>query len=155
MSKYTRNNLVAAITAFAVGAVYIDRQTTNLADPTQWPAAPASGDQIQIGVIPAGHVLVPHLSLIRVPELDSNASATGKFKLGTDAANTAVAVEQNAGGDIVLSGEDLVLTGTVGSQTDDTPIYLTLSAALATKVTTGKIVADLAIRSYRQDIDAA
>lgn len=153
MSKYTRNNLVAAITAFAVGAVYLDRQTTTLNDASQWPAAPASGDQIQIGVIPAGHVLVPHLSLFQVPELDSNASPTGKFKLGTDANATAIAAEQNGGGPLVLSGEDLVLTGTVGSQTDDTPVFLTLSAALATKATTGAIVADLAIRAFRQGVD--
>lgn len=153
MAKYTRSNLVAAITAFAVGAVYVDQQVTDLAQSSDFPAAALNADQIQIGIIPAGHVLVPQLTLLQVPQLDTNVSATGKYKIGTDASVAAVAAEQNGGAAVTLFGKDLVLTGTVGSPTDDTPIYLTLSAAIATQAATGKIVANLAMRAYRQGID--
>lgn len=153
MSQFTRNNLVAAITAFAVGAVYTDTQITDLSQRTDFPAAAANGDQIQIGIIPAGHVLVPQLSLLQVPQLDSNGAATGKYKIGTADAIAAVAAEQNGSAAVSLFGEDFVLTGTVGSPTDDTPIFLSLSAAIATQAAAGKIVFQPAIRAWRTGID--
>lgn len=154
MTMTNRTGLRAALTPFASGALYLDRQLTHLDDATQWPAAIASGDQIQIGVVPAGCVLVPQLSSFQIPKVDSNGAATGKYKLGTASAITAIAAEQNGNAAVSLFGEDLALTGVVGSPTDDTPIYLTASAAVATVSATGTLVADLVLRAWRDDTDA-
>lgn len=154
MTVYNRDyHLTPGVTATAAGAVYIDRQTTDLANTQEFPAAAANADQIQIGVVPAGHVLVPQLTLIQVPQIDTNGAATGKYKIGTATTLDAVVIEQNGSAAKTLFGKDLVLTGTVGSQTDDTPIYLNVSAAIATQAATGKIVADFAFRAYESSID--
>lgn len=154
MTIKTREGMRAAVTPFASGALYIDRQLTHFDNANQWPAAIANGDQVQIGVVPAGCVLVPQLSCFQIPKVDTNGAATGKFKLGTADTIAAIAAEQNGGGALSLFGEDLVLTGVVGSPTDDTPIYLTASAAVATVAATGTLIADLALRAWRDDTDA-
>src|SRR5574337_1116439 len=136
MTMTNRSGLRAAVTPFASGALYLDRQLTHLDDATQWPAAIASGDQIQI------------------PEVDSAGAPTGKYKLGTAGTIAAIAAEQNGSAAVSLFGEELVLTGVVGSPTDDTPIYLTASAAVATISATGTLVADLVLRAWRDDTDA-
>ncbi|WP_449426025.1 hypothetical protein [Rhodanobacter lindaniclasticus] len=104
--------------------------------------------------MPAGCVLVPQLSCFQIPKVDSSGSATGKYKLGTASSITAIAAEQNGNAAVSLFGEDLALTGVVGSPTDDTPIYLTASAAVATVSATGTLVADLVLRAWRDDTDA-
>lgn len=155
MSKYLQVALVAAITPFANGTLYIDRQVTDLADRTVFPAAVANADQIQIGVVPAGCVLVPHLTAIRVPKLDANGAPTGKFKIGTESTLDAIATEQNGGAIVTLTAEDLVLFGpTIGSPTEDTPIFLNASAAVAT-LGTGKVILDLALRAWNDVVDKA
>lgn len=155
MSKYLQAALVAGVTPFASGALYVDRQVTDLADRTIFPANVANADQIQIGVVPAGSVLVPHLTAIRVPRLDTNGAATGKFKIGTESVLDAVAAEQNGNAAVTLSGEDLALFGaTVGSPTEDTPIFLNASAAVAT-LGTGKVILDLALRAWNDVTDKA
>lgn len=154
MSKFTRNNLVAAVTALAVGALYVDRQKTKLSDATAFPAAAANGDQIQIGIVPAGMVLVPQHTLLQIPQLDTNGAPTGKYKIGTEASLAAVAAEQNGSAAVTLFGKDLVLTGTIGSLTDDVPLFLNVSAAIATQATAGTIVADLALRAFVPGVDS-
>jgi hypothetical protein len=151
MTQYNNPALVAGATPFAAGAVYADPQVLDITDRRTFPAAAALGDQIQIGVVPAGCTLLPHLTRIRIPVLDTG--ATGKYKLGTAANATAVAAELAATAAQTLFGEDLVQTGVVGSATDDTPIYLTVSVAIATQAAAGKIVCDLAFRAYDVDVD--
>ncbi|MGH8117636.1 MAG: hypothetical protein ACREPJ_10080 [Rhodanobacteraceae bacterium] len=149
----TRNNpkLVARTTPAASGALYIDRQVTNLADPLQVPAH-ANGDRLQIGVVPAGTKLVPHLCRLAVPKLDTNGSGTGKVKIGT--ADTADALVAEAAATSAINDlQTSFKAAEIGSATADTPIYLTLSAALATQVTSGSIVFDLALRAWDSKVD--
>ncbi len=153
MSKYLNTRLVAAITAQAVGAVYVDRQVTNIADPVDFPKTLANGDQVQIGVVPAGHVLIPRLSAIKVPVFDTNGVPTGKANVGTsdDPDKFAAALNLGQANDVALLGT----FDTVGNPEQDTPIFLTLAAALATKATTGKVTLDLALRAWNPDVDVA
>lgn len=149
----TRNNpkLVSRITPEANGTLYIDRQVTNLADPVQVPAL-ANGDLLQIGVVPAGCKLVEHLCRLQVPLLDTNASKTGKFKIGTAAVADALVAEYTIAG-AVADLQPNFKAVEIGSADTDTPIYLTLTAALATQATTGKILFDVAMRAYDSEID--
>lgn len=153
MSKHINTLLVAGITPYANGAVYIDRQVTDLGNRAVFPVAVANADQIQIGVVPGGCVLIPHLCALRVPKLDTNATPTGKYKIGTETTIDALAAEQLGSAAISLTAEDFALSGVIGSETDDVPIFLTASAAVAT-LGTGKIVLDLAIRNWRPEVDA-
>lgn len=154
MSKFINALLVAAVTPSENGAVYIDRQITDLANRSVFPAAVANADQVQIGVVPAGTVLIPHLCCFRFPRLDTNAAPTGKFKIGTDTVLDAIVLEQNGNAAVALTAEDFVLTGVIGSPTDDTPIYLNASAAVLT-LGTGKVVLDVALRAWSDDVDKA
>lgn len=152
--KYDNAKLVAAVTALAVGAIYLDPQVTLNAKLHELTGgAIANGDQVQIGIVPAGMVLVPHLSLLQLPILDSDANDTLTYKIGTEASTAAVAAQQGGGAAVTLSGEDLVLTGTVGDPDEDTPIYLTATAAAATLANTGDIRLSLALRAWRSDVD--
>lgn len=151
-----RNNakLVARATPTASSALYVDRQITDLADRSFIPANLANGDNIQIGVVPAGCMLVPQLCTIQVPILDTNGVPTAKYKIGSTAVPDALAAEKSpAGAASVVATTDFKPGAVFGSPTDDTPVYLTLSAAIATQATTGKILADLAFRAYDTKID--
>lgn len=154
MSKYINTLLVAGITPFANGGVYIDRQVTDLGNRAVFPAAVANADQIQIGIVPGGCVLIPHLCALRVPKLDANGAPTGKFKIGTETTIDALALEQNGNAAVSLTAEDFVLAGVIGDPVNDVPIFLTASAAVAT-LGTGKVILDLAIRNWRPEVDAA
>ncbi|MDN5925036.1 MAG: hypothetical protein L0H70_08565 [Xanthomonadales bacterium] len=147
MSKYDNSTLAAAVTPFAAGAVYVDQQVTDVAG-DDFPTSIADGDLVQIGVVPANCVLVPHLCNIAVPILDTNGTATLKFTVGT-AADTDVLVssEKDAKAAVTLKPGDL-LPATVGDPENDTPIYLVATAAAATLATSGTITADLAVRAY-------
>lgn len=152
MSTINNPKLVSRITPTANGALYIDRQITDVSDPVQVPAALANGDQLQIGVVPAGSKLVPRLCTLQVPLLDTNVTKTGKFKIGTAGTADALVAEYTIAAavtDLQTNFKDVE----IGSSTDDTPIYLTLSAALATQATAGKIVFDVALRAWDSEVD--
>ena len=154
MSRYINAKLVSAITAFAVGALYLDRQVTSLADRSVVPAAPLLADQIQIGVIPAGCVLVPQLSTVQVARFDTNGTSLGKYKIGTADTIDAIATEQIGAAAVTVRGNALVIGATpIGSPTDDTPIYLTVSVAPATFAGTGAVVLDLVMRAWVDSVD--
>lgn len=154
----TRNNakLVAGVTPTERGSLYIDRQVTDLADRSFIPANLAIGDNIQIGVVPAGCKLVAHLSAIQVPVLDTSGTPTVKYKIGSVATVAALAAEKTPGAAAsVVAPSDFVIGATGwGSPTDDTPIYLNLSAAIATQAATGKIVFDVALRAWDSEFDS-
>lgn len=152
-----RNNakLVATATPTAHSALYIDRQTTDLSDRSFIPAALLLGDSIQIGVVPAGCKLVAHLCAIQVPIIDTSATPTAKYKIGSVAVPDALAAEKIPGAAVsVVATVDFKIGALgFGSATDDTPVYLTLSAAAATPSLVGKIVADLAFRAWDSKFD--
>lgn len=154
----TRNNakLVAGATPQAHGALYIDRQITDLADRSFIPSNLANGDNIQIGVVPAGCKLVAHACAIQVPILDTSGSPTVKYKIGSVATVAALAAEKTPGAAAsIVAPADFAIGATGwGSPTDDTPIYLNLSAAIATQALTGKIVFDVALRAWDSKTDA-
>lgn len=152
MTQYNNPKMVGGITAEASGAVYVDRQVTQLADPVTFPHGLQVGDQVQVGIIPAGHVMLPYLSVINFPKLDTNAAATGTYNLGTDTTPNLFGAAINAGQvkKAALTGLDVV-----GDPEEDTPIYITVTAAIATQVATGRIVLDVAMRAWRSETDAA
>ena len=152
MSTYNNPKLNSRITPTANGALYIDRQITDISDPVQFPAAAANGDLIQIGVVPAGTKLVEHLCRLQVPKLDTNVSPTVKFKIGT--ATTADALVSEATQTAAINDlQPQFKAVEIGSATDDTPIYLTLSAAIATQAASGLIKFDVALRAYDSEVD--
>lgn len=141
------------ITADANGALYYDRQQTDIADPGLGLGTLAVGDSVQVGVVPAGHVLVPELSGISVPQLDTNASATGKVSIGT-ADDTAVLLAATTVGSAISKGiGDFAADVAIGDAENDTPIVLVVTAANATQATTGTIVANLVLRAFDAGID--
>lgn len=151
MSTHDNPKLTPRVTPAGSGTLYIDRQVTDLADSVQTPAL-ANGDLLQIGMVPAGTKLVPHLCRLAVPKLDTNGAPTGKFKIGTAATADALVAEANASA-AVTDLQTNFKAVEIGSATKDTPIYLTLSAALATQATSGEIVFDVALRAWDTAID--
>lgn len=161
MTTYNNSKLRARATPAGAGQLYIDRQITNLDATGFLTSAPASGDNIQIGVVPAGCKLVPQLCTIQVPVLDAHASAsTVKYKIGSVATVGALAAEVTPGNNlatIVAASAFIVGAAGFGSPTDDTPIFLNLSAAVATQPAAGargKVLFDLALRAWDSVIDS-
>lgn len=159
MTTYNNSKLRARATPEEAGALYIDRQVSNLADKSFVSGVPASGDAIQIGVVPAGCKLVAHLCTIQVPVLDAHASAaTVKYKIGSVATVAALVAEKTPGNNatsLVVASDFIIGAAGFGSATDDTPIYLNLSAAIATQPTVpGKVVFDVALRAWDSAIDS-
>jgi hypothetical protein len=114
-------------------------------------ASGASADEslIEIGRVPADQVLVPHLCRLSLPVLDSNGAPTGDYEVGT-AADTDVLLASRAAetAAAVIFGEDwLVPAAEIGSQTEDTPIYIRVSSVIAT-LGTGSIVFEQVTRPY-------
>jgi hypothetical protein len=137
-----------------VGDLVVNPFAFDVANAAYKPASLAISDKVQIGIVPAGCVLLPHLSLIRIPALDTNGSPTGSASIGTSASAANIKATTSVSAAQTLSGEDFLLTnGPIGSRTVDTPIYLTFTAAVATLQTTGTIYADLAIRCWDKTID--
>lgn len=152
--KYDNAKLVSGVSPLAAGAVYVDPQKTLNAKLQELTGGViANGDQVQIGVVPAGMVLVPHLSLFQAPILDSNGAPTLTYKVGTDAVPDAVAAQKSGSTAQTLAGKDFTLTGVVGDPENDTPIYLTATAAAATLAAVGDIVFTPALRAWDTEVD--
>ena len=118
-------------------------------------AAVSVGDRIQIGVIPAGQVMVQHLSRLSIPALEG-ATPLSDYTIGTEADPDALKGTAASETAVVLTGEDfLVGADPIGHPAEDTPIYITSITANQTNVaTTGKIVFEPALRAWRDDLDA-
>ncbi|MGC1549383.1 MAG: hypothetical protein WA777_12710 [Rhodanobacter sp.] len=151
--QYTNPKMVGAVTPLASGALYLDRQVTNLADPTQFPAAALNGDQIQIGVVPANMFLVPQLSSLQIPAIDTNAAPTAQYTVGIVGAAASIQAAKAGGAAQSAQAGTLLLAGATGSETAPTPIFITLTAAVATLAAAGEIIADLVFRPFRTDVD--
>jgi hypothetical protein len=116
------------------------------------PASIAADDTILIGIVPAGCKLIPHLSRIAIPALDSGGSPTGDYSVGTaaSAANLAASGASETARTLTVAN---ILNASIGSRETATPIYATIINPSQTVPTTGAIVADLAVRPYDTTID--
>lgn len=115
--------------------------TFDFANTAYRPTTLVAGDKLQIGLVPKGERLVPHLCRADMLKLDTHVSPTGDYSIGTsattDALKASTAAETAAA---TLFGEDWALsTAEVGSDTDDTPIYIVIINDIATVPSTGKI----------------
>ena len=155
MATY-RNPAVLAAKAVGTeaGDLVLNREVFDFANTGYKAASIANNDLIQIGVVPAGNKLVPHLCLLQIPILDTNGSPTGDYTLGS--ANDPDALKGSAAAEtaVNLSGEDFILgTADLGAQYDDVPIYLKAVNNFATLQVTGKIVFDVVTRPYDPGVD--
>ena len=160
--QYNNPKLLANFTPQALGALYLDRQVTNINDPNLGLAAPAVGDQVQIGLIPAGAVLVPELSTLHLPIFDTNAAPTGAATIGVVGGTSAIAGAQNLSATAKdIRGSALNFSALpngavpLGDPEVNIPISLTFTGAVATLAAQGQIVLDLAFRAFRSDADPA
>lgn len=135
------------------GAVFIANSKFDFAVAAQRPASIGIGDMVQVGVVPAGCVLVQHLSRISLPSLDSAGSPTGDYSIGTALVPAALKAAAPAETAVVHTGEDLLAATVIGSRDVDTPVYAVFTTAVATVPTTGAIVANLAIRAFDGGFD--
>lgn len=141
----------ARITATAAGALYQDVQKVDLAALAL--GTVAIGDTIQVGVVPAGHVLVPELSGFTTDQIDANGTPTGTFSLGI-AGSAAGLLAATAFGATVTKAPGALLSAAVGSETADVPILLTATAAVATAATTGVFTGKWVLRAFDPAVDA-
>lgn len=146
--------LAAKATPTCAGQPKINREVFDFANTAYRPAAIGVGDLIQIGVVPAGCKLVPQLSRISVPALDSNGAPTGDYEIGTATDPDALKATAPSETAVTLFGEDFNLTtADIGAKSVDVPIYLRAIAASATAPVAGKVIADLVIRPYDSYVD--
>jgi len=115
------------------------------------------GDKLQIGLVPRGHKLVPHLCRLDMLAIDSG-SPTSDYTIGDD--TTTNALKTSTAGETAaatLFGEDFALaTAEIGSNLVDTPIYIYVTTAdSATPPTTGKINFWQVIRPFDSNFDVA
>lgn len=155
MTQYLNPHLVASITPNTRGALYADRQVTQLNDPIAVPAALVAGDQLQIGVIPAGSTLVPEHCTLHLPIFDTNATPTGQATIGTAAGTADLAGAQVLSGTVKdIRGSALNFSALpggappLGSPDTDIPIFLTFTGSVATKAATGQVVCDFVFRAF-------
>lgn len=134
-------------------------QVIDAATPASGPAkltAPQVNDLLQIGVVPAGEVLVPQLCNLRVPIIDTNGTPTGSFQLGTAGTANALLGTTTTAAASSQFGEDFTLTtGPIGDDKSDTPIYMKWIAVVATLAVTGKLVFDQVTRPWNSNVDGA
>lgn len=152
MANYAIPKQRAGVTATAAGALYFDQQSVDITDSSLNLGTLALNDTIQIGVVPAGHVLVPHLSTLSVPKLDTNGTATGTVSIGTSADADSLLAATSVGA-AISKGVGTLLAGAVGSADDDVPILAKVTAALATQATAGTITGQWVLRAYDAAID--
>ena len=129
-------------TAEDAGDVTVNVFVFDFANAAYKPAALVSGDTIQIGTIPAGEKLVAHLSRLDLPIIDTNGAPTGTGTVGITGSAADIAASQtlSATAKILVGSSFALATADVGDPNVDTPVYLTLTANVATLATTGKIV---------------
>lgn len=155
MSDYSNPNVADVLPNVpAVGALAFNRSVFDFADAEYAPSDLNQNDRIQIGVVPAGQALVPHLTRASIPQLETG-SAASDYTIGTAADPDALKGSAASETAVVLFGEDwLVPSAVIGHPTEDTPIYITfITADLAGVPTTGKIVFEPVTRAYRSELD--
>lgn len=159
MTTRAPNHFANVATPDGAGELAFEKFVFDLANTGHLPAAAgfAANDLIQIGLVPAGHKLVPTLCRLDMIAIDTDGSPTGDWSVGdstTPAALKASTASEAAAA--TYSGEDWALaTAEVGAHYVDTPIYIKIINASATTPHTGKIVFYQAIRPWGDgDVDA-
>lgn len=136
------------------GDLKINREVFDFANTTYRPAALTTADRIQVGTVPAGCKLVPHLSRLSAPTIDSNGAPTGDYTIGSNGDPDALKGSAPSETAVVLSGEDFLLaTADLGAKYVDVPIYVVPIANSATVPVTGKFIGDWVIRPYDSAVD--
>lgn len=138
----------------AIGSLAFNRHTFDFADTSYAPTDLNLADTVQIGVVPAGHVLVPHLCRLAVPQLETG-SPVSDYTIGTEANPDALKGSAPSETAAALFGEDwLVPVEAIGHPTEDTPIYITIiTANPAGTAVSGSVVFEPVYRAWRDDID--
>jgi hypothetical protein len=144
-----------------VGPAIHDRRVFDLAAAAGYrPPSLVNTDDIVLFTVPAGCVLIPHLTRIAFPVIDSNGTPTGQASIGhvvQDAAAVPASLRaaQSVGTAVrVDSGEDFLQPNVpIGHPTLPTNVILRLTANVATLAASGQIVSDYFVRAYRSDID--
>lgn len=136
------------------GGTTCSREKFDFADTAYRPASLPLNDLVQIGVVPAGQKLLPHLCCLQLPIIDTNGTATGQVQIGTAGNPTALKAAGAVNTAQVLSGEDFTVgTGAIGAKDVDVPIYLKVTTAVATVAATGAILFDVVTRPYDGAVD--
>jgi hypothetical protein len=126
-----------SISGMAAGELVWDRFTFDLS--ASYASGVASAASIiEIGYVPAGFRLVENLSRLYLPVFDSNVSPTGDIEVGVAGTVNALVASQAAETAAAVTAL-LRQTTSIGSDSADTPIILTVINALAT-AGTGVIV---------------
>lgn len=138
------------------GEITFRRFKFDLSDANYAPttATIVANDLLEIGVVPAGMKLVPHLGHAEVPQLDSNGTPTGDFAIGSATDPDALKGNQASETAVVMTGEDfLIVAGTaeLGAKEANVPIYIKAVNASATNPKTGVIYLDAFFRPYTDD----
>lgn len=156
MSDFSNPNLGKSIlpNTPAIGTLAFNQFVFDYAVASYRPSAIVVNDRIQIGTIPAGQVLVPHLSYLAIPQLETGTPASD-YTIGTDAVPAALKGTAASETAVTLSGEDFLdPAAPVGHPTEDTPVYIKfITGNLAGIPTTGKIVFRPVTRAWRNDLD--
>jgi hypothetical protein len=122
------NRARSGLSIFAAGLMAIDKFTFSLAASYATGAA-TDESLIEIGIVPAGQVLVPQLSLLDIPVLDSNGAPTGDYEIGTAAVPAALKA----------------------SETEDTPILIRVVNVIAT-LGSGTITFQPVFENFRRGV---
>lgn len=139
----------------SAGVLVVNPFKFDFANTAYAPATVPINTLIQIGIVPAGCKLVPHLCRISVPILDANGVPTGDYTIGSATDPDALKGSAASETAVVLSGEDFIAdTSQLGSRTVDVPVYIKAIAASATAPVVGVIEADLAIRAFDATVDS-
>ncbi len=141
------------LSLLAQGVLGYDKYTFDLSA-SYATGAGADESLIVIGYVPADCVLIPHLSRLSLPVLDTNGAPTGDYEVGTIADTDALLATRAAETAAAVStGEDLLYPTTgIGSATEPTAIVIRVSAVIAT-LGTGTIVFEPVYRARRSLLD--
>jgi hypothetical protein len=151
-TTYANPRQRARLTATAAGALYLDHQKLDLADPKLELGELAADDAIQIAVVPAGHVLEPAFSSLDLPALDTGTGGTASIGTAEEPDGLADSASVTAASSKGL-GELASPEAPIGSPYNDTPIVLTYTAAPGTQAKEGVVHATLALRAWDEAID--
>jgi len=138
------------LSVLAQGVVGYNRFTFDLSA-SYATGAGADESLIEIGFVPPDCKLIPYLSRLSIPQLDSNGGPTGDYEVGITGSTAALKAAAAAETAVVLSGEDFI-DADIGSQTAAVPVYLRVSNVIAT-LGTGTITFDVAYRAWNSDLD--
>lgn len=137
----------AVRTSEDAGQLTYNRFVFDLANAAYRPAVVAIADGIVVGVVPAGELLLPWLSRLDIPQIDT--TANGQASLGTIAVPAALKAAGVVNAAQLMTGEDfLTPAAVIGSRTVDTLIVLRFTVGVTTLAASGKIIGQFVTRPW-------